>query len=60
MKNYIVILKNGEILHGSGYTAMLRRLEQKGKVEKKINISNPTEPKICDNTSGGTRLHVVG
>jgi len=59
--NFIVILKTGVALHGSGYTAMLRRLEAEGKVEKIINISNPTEPRIHDKSLGKwIKLHVIG
>lgn len=61
MENFIVILKTGEVLHGSGYTAMLRRIEQEGRVDKIINISNPTEPRIHDKNLGQwIKLNVVG
>jgi hypothetical protein len=61
VNNFVVILKDGEVLHGSGYTAMLRRIEEEGLVDKIINISNPTEPRINDKNLGQwIKLNVVG
>lgn len=52
MENLIVILKNGEILYSAGYTPALKRLDEEHKLDKMINISNPTEPRILDKELG--------